>query len=359
MEAGWNTLQIGVENYPQYTVFRYEQAYIRSVQERYAEVIKIMEEIIDAPDSFDRYYQMLGNAYDLSGNPKKAIETYEKGLQKYPKSGRMYLELGVVFAKEEDYDKAMEYWEKGLTVDPNFSSNYLRAAVMYMATTERGWGQIYGEIFIHLEFNSERAMGMRQILWESYNEAIVLAMEQDVDNDNRNDDLATSDSKRIGEFKFFQNANLELDSESGQLLLPFTMFFERAASMASIPLIFGGQPLTVANLHKFRSDFLDQWYQDTAAAEHFDMSLYSYQRRLKNAGLFEAFDYYLFFCEETADEVIEWFEKNPGKQEELQNWLSKNPYQFRQKTPFSRLNLKGISIDTSDLIKRFDVEVGK
>ena len=352
-EEAWETLETGRKKYSEHTVFQYEQAYLRTAQKRYKEAVELMEEIIDAPDSYDKYYQMLGNAYDLSGDAEKAIRTYTKGLEKYPESGVLHLELGVMSAQKEEYDQALEFWEKGLTYQPDFSSNYFHAARMFMLTTERGWGQLYGEIFLNMEPGSQRASAMRGMLWQSYNEAVTLSSEEVPEKEKEE----RVESKMSFSYEFFKDVTILFDPETEEMMLPFSFFFTKAGAVAGTAAFLTAEPITVAGVHTFRSVFLDQWYQDTIASEHFSIPLYDYQRRLKEAGLLEAYDHYLFFCEETADEVKAWFGEHPGKIDELAEWMTANPYPTDKKHAFSRLKTDGIPMrDLGDFGSEMEID---
>lgn len=362
LDKAWDVLEKAYKEYPQHTVFRYEQALIRMIEERYEDAAEIMEEIIDTPDSYGRYYQMLGNSYDLSGDAAKAIKTYKKGLELYPESGELYLELGVMYGKEDDYDKAMQQWEGGLTADPGFPSNYFHAGRIFMMTEDRGWGHLYTEIFLNLEPGTDRSMAMRGLLWQSYNDAISLSEEsgEDVEEQVKSDEGeidVIKESSQSGSFEFFEEIAVEFDSEKEEMMFPYPFFFAKAASVASTPLIVAGAPLTVAKIHRFRSDFLEQWYADTVASEHFNIHLYDYQQRLKDAGLFETYNYYLFYCEETAEEVQAWFEENPEQIDRLVEWLGRNPYTQGRTHPFSRLDLPGMPLEEFDMKGGMEIEL--
>jgi tetratricopeptide (TPR) repeat protein len=91
---------------PSKTIYSYEMAYGNYAAGNYDKAIKILERILNAPDASDEYYQLLGNAYDNDGNAKKAAKIYEEGLNKYPNSGKLYLESGNMQIGVKEYNKA-------------------------------------------------------------------------------------------------------------------------------------------------------------------------------------------------------------------------------------------------------------
>ncbi|MBK7434966.1 MAG: tetratricopeptide repeat protein [Chitinophagaceae bacterium] len=153
----------------------YELAYAYFLNKNLDQAIAILEKLLPRPTVNGKIYQLLGNTYDESGNPDKAMETYRAGLQRFPGSGELYLESGIIYLKRKDYDSAVSTFEKGIEMDPGFSSNYYRAAKLYLSSNEKVWGMIYGELFMLLEPMSERSKELSRLLYETYKKQIALA----------------------------------------------------------------------------------------------------------------------------------------------------------------------------------------
>ena len=94
--------------------YPYEIAYCYFQLKEYEKVINIVEKLTDHKDAEDVVYELLRNAYDNLGKADKAIEIYESGLKRYPKSGRLYLEMGIMQIGKKNYNKELAYYEKGI-----------------------------------------------------------------------------------------------------------------------------------------------------------------------------------------------------------------------------------------------------
>ena len=77
---------------PKNFLANYETGYLLYMQERYEEAVEVLRRI--KRKDYPPLYQLLGNAYDMAGDRKRAVKTYEKGLRENPDAGRLYLELG-------------------------------------------------------------------------------------------------------------------------------------------------------------------------------------------------------------------------------------------------------------------------
>ena len=124
LKQAWETLREGERRFPQNSTFQYEMAYIHYLEENYAEARQVILSIIDAPDATALYYQLLGNAHDMLGNPTLAIATYEKGMERFPESGPLHLERGIMAYNVGNISEATGFWERGIARAPNFPSNY-------------------------------------------------------------------------------------------------------------------------------------------------------------------------------------------------------------------------------------------
>lgn len=134
--------------------YPYEMAYAFHLKKDLPRTIEILEKVRGHKDVSERYFQLLGNTYDMLGKTTEAFSVYDAGLIRFPNSGMMHLEKGNVHWGKKEFEKALENYERGIQVDPQFPSNYFRAAKLYCGSSEKMWGLIYGEIFMNLERNT-------------------------------------------------------------------------------------------------------------------------------------------------------------------------------------------------------------
>ena len=147
---------------PKNFLANYETGYLLYMQERYEEAVEVLRRI--KRKDYPPLYQLLGNAYDMAGDRKRAVKTYEKGLRENPDAGRLYLELGNIAYAERQYDRALACYRRGATVDPAHPSNYRSLALLYAISTEPVWTLVWGELFMNLERGSGRTSAMSDSL---------------------------------------------------------------------------------------------------------------------------------------------------------------------------------------------------
>ena len=75
----------------------YEYAYSYYMQKDYAKALEIMQTQTDHAQATDQLWQMIGNSLDIIGKPEEAIAAYAKGLERFPNSGRLYVESGNIY----------------------------------------------------------------------------------------------------------------------------------------------------------------------------------------------------------------------------------------------------------------------
>ena len=155
---------------PEKPDYLYEIGYAYFLKGDYKKSIRVFKKVVKYDDADDQCYQMLGNVYDYNGQPQRAIKAYYQGLQKFPNSGRLYYELGVM---QNDDETTLQFYEKGIEVEPTYPTNYFAAAKLYLSYTElEVWGMIYGEIFMNIERWTERTVEMSKLLYATYESEI-------------------------------------------------------------------------------------------------------------------------------------------------------------------------------------------
>ncbi len=103
-------------------------------------------------------YLVLANCYkeleELKKNPnperKKELDALRYGIQKFPQTGMLYLELGTRKIEMEAPIEALATLESGIVNAPNFADNYFWAAKLLNATGNNLWAWIYAETFFNL-----------------------------------------------------------------------------------------------------------------------------------------------------------------------------------------------------------------
>ncbi len=287
---------------PERLDYPYELAYAYYLKEDYKKAIKLLEEHLDNKDVTERFYQLLGNSYDLQGKTEKAFDAYDAGLKKFPNSGMIYLEKGNVYWNKKEYGKALPFYEKGIEVSPKFPSNYYRAARIYCGSTEEVWGLIYGEIFMNLERNSNRTAEISKILFDTYKSEIKF----------------TSDSSMTVSFCQQMSINVNEISDPKNIKLPFCMIYEPTLLMS----IAFEKSIDINSLDRIRSSFVVNYFKSEREKTYPNV-LFSYQKQVKDAGHLEAYNHWIVM---KGDETgfNKWQSENKEKWDKFIKWFSDN-----------------------------------
>jgi len=300
---------------PERIDYPYELALIQYMRKDYKGAIKILEKLTSHKNVSEQIFQLLGNSYSMQGNSAKAFEIYDKGLKKFPKSGMLYLEKGNVHWGKQEYDKALSYYEKGIEIDPKFPSNYYRAAKLYCSSTEEVWGMIYGEIFMNLERNSNRTAEISKLLYDTYKSEIKF----------------TSDSSFSVSFSKNATINFNDLSDPSKMKLPFGIGVYEPTLMFSV---IGEKAINMTTLNSIRSTFIDNYFKNEHDKKYPNV-LFSYQKRVKEAGHIEAYNHWILMKGD-EDAFGEWYEENEEKWDNFVKWFSENGLKIDVNNKFFR-----------------------
>ncbi len=295
--------------------YPYEIAYSYMQLKEYKKAINIGEKLTKHKDVEDMNYELLGNAYDYLGKEDKAIEIYEEGLKKFPNSGRLYLEMGVMQMIKKDYNKALAYYEKGIEVAPQFSSNYYWAAKIYCSSTEEVWGMIYGELFINIERNTKRTVEISKLLYDTYKSEIKF----------------TSDTSFS--VSFSKNASISIDDlkDSSMFLLPFGIgIYEPTLMMSTI----NEKSIDINSLDRIRKNFVETYFKNGNDKKYPNI-LFDYQNKILKAGNLEAYNHWILMKGD-EDDFTKWQSDNKDKWDNFVKWFTDNKIQIDDTHKFYR-----------------------
>ncbi|NOU60186.1 tetratricopeptide repeat protein [Marinifilum caeruleilacunae] len=290
-------------NYP------YEIGYAYILKKDYATACEYFEYVVKMNKINDQCYQMLGNAYSMAGKPKKAIAAYNKGLELFPNSGRLYLELGNM--QGDDLNQAIKFYEKGVMADPNFSSNYYWLTKLFCRSTEEMWGMLYGEMFMNIERGSKRTEEISKLLFDTYKSEIQF----------------TTDSTIM--VSFCKNHEFRADNMTGKL--PFSMIYEPGLMFA----ITVTDSINLESLNKIRSEHC-MFYFDRKFDQMHPNLVFDWHKFLIEDDLFECYNYWLLM-KGAPDEFDSWYNLNREKYDEFIKWFAANPLEIDDSNCFHRL----------------------
>ncbi len=289
----------------------YELAWCYYQMQDYKKSIEVLERLTKRADAVADVYQLLGNAYDETGQSGKAVSVYEKGLEGFPDAGCLYLELGNMKYKNGDYKNALYYYEMGIEKDPMYASNYYRAALVFLSSTEEVWGCMYGELFMLLERDTERCKLLSRQLFETY-------------------------SKEIS----FNRGNVAVDFNSADIVYSNSQvrpnLFPENFQSAMLSAAKGERFLDLASLNRIRQKFVRSFTQNSSS---FDNVLLAYQNNLIANGHFEAYNYWLFGYG-NPQQTAQWVKANKQKWDSFLDWFEKNPISINSSDVFSRYKME-------------------
>ena len=175
------TLEILCAKYPSEAALRYELGYAQMKDYRYERAAKTFRSLRGVAEMGALPWQMEGNALDLAGRRGDAVRVYRDGLNRFPNSGALIMELGTIRMQEEDYAGAIEMYERGVAADPDYASNYYRAAWIHFHSDAPWDGIALAERFMAMELKGERVEEMSQMTFEAYAALIHMAVKEDRD----------------------------------------------------------------------------------------------------------------------------------------------------------------------------------
>ncbi|NML56072.1 tetratricopeptide repeat protein [Chryseobacterium cheonjiense] len=275
--------------------YPYEIAYAQLKKKDYKSAISQLEKIKNYSSIQADYYQLLGNTYDYDNNPEKAIATYEEGLKKFPNSGGLYLEKGVMYEFDKP-EEAIIIYEKGIKADPTYPSNYYRASNLYLRSNNKLPGLLYGEIFVNLERTTKRTQEMSEKLYNTYKDAI---------------DIKDEKSNSISICKV-----ISVDVNSiNRNKVPLCMMFEASMLLSAL----GQKEFNLNSFAEIRNKFLKEYL--SRIKKDYPNVLMDYFKKMEDNKVFDAYNHYVFqIGNEKA--FADWKQKNEAEYKRFVDWYT-------------------------------------
>jgi len=100
-------------------------------QRDYQTALAILHPLKSKMEKSPTYDDLIGFAYARVGQPKPAVEAFQKALQLDPRNENYYLDLGQVLGEYDAHGEAIELFEWGIAAHPNSARLYVGLALAY------------------------------------------------------------------------------------------------------------------------------------------------------------------------------------------------------------------------------------
>lgn len=283
--------------YPDSYSIPYELALAYMWNGDFDSVVSVVSPLENHPDCLPEVFSLLGSAYDELGDYQKALDTYDRGLTRFPESGHLCVEKGIVWLRKNDVAKALDNFEHGISVDPGYAPNYYRAATIYADSGIPVYGLLYAEAHQFLSDNSDRNTQMAALIRSIYENQITV----------------NGDSINI---KLTNRMNKNMESPVN--------FYEIGIALGVDGVKNGW---TLEGVKKMRATALSLIAGMKTAEELNRMYILAYQLRVKEAGHWDAYNIYVLGAA-FPEECEEWFksEANEAAFDRFAEWYRNNPF---------------------------------
>lgn len=300
---------------PDNIAYPFEIALAYMVKKEYKKSETLLLELLKRKEPPVEIYQTLGNVYDYQGRQEEAMKMYDKGLEKFPHSGLLYVEMGNLRLNQKAYEKALYFYEKGIAADPAFPTNYYRAAKLYCSSSEEVWGMIYGELFMNIERNSKRTAEISKLLYDTYKSEITFK----------------GDSVGAVSFSKMNTINAEDLKDPKKFKPPFGMACYEMIMALSVA---GEKQIDPASLNRIRNTFVSNYFSSGSNTKYPNL-LFDYQKKVKDAGHIEAYNHWVLMKGD-EDAFDQWHAGNKAKWDAFLKWFGANQMIVDDTHKFSR-----------------------
>jgi tetratricopeptide (TPR) repeat protein len=279
---------------PESALANYEIAYTYFVMGDHSNSIKHCKLVLEVESDIDYLaYVVMGSSLNMSGDPTKAIETFEKGLAKYPDDNLLNYNHALTCFQQGLLEKSEASAIRAIKARAGHASSHLILAYTMHQLGNRIKAMIPLYFFLYVEPGTDRSYEAYLVL----NELVFKGVER---KDEMNINLTISSLGDGAEF-----ATLDMFVS----LVAASRFTEEKQSMNDLEFF--------AN---FTESFFEMLNLDKSGATSFWNQFYIlFFNDLKSSGHSEAFSY--FISQSAFPElVIEWVERNPEALEEFFLW---------------------------------------
>ncbi len=259
---------------------------------QFSEAVKAITRLTSLPEADEQCYFILAASQHAQHNIKEAKATINSGIERFPNSGLLYHEKGIIIRILNKPESALEAWLEGIRRDPGYAMNYYEAAEIYYYSDNVLWGLLYGEIYLNITHDTVGNQEFKKQLFVAY-KSLFDNIVKEVPEFGK--------AKMKSPVKSFEDAVLDV-----------------YASLT--PVVSDG--ITTENLTMVRARFLIDWFSKYHSKYPF--TLFSYLGFLLKTGHFEMYNQWLFGKADSDAEFASWNNFHEGDLDRFALWRQVN-----------------------------------
>ncbi len=294
---------------------RYEIALAHALLKQQDSAILILEDLKSHSDASDKYFQLLSNCYSERDDTAKARQVLVEGSLRFPNSGKLHLELGLLELQQRHLEEALDQFEEGIQVEPGYSANYYWAARSYANGNEKIWTVLYGELLMNVDPNPTHASLISGILYAAHN-----SVYEDFKKSKRmvysKAKKGAADASQVSQVSF-EDVFIDLMTKGAEPLNFFKDF--------EIP---------VASIDTMQTLFTKAWYEK-GYDKQFPNPVIERHKLLLDKGLHTAYTFHLMQFAKPI-EFKTYIDAHKKDFIALMKWMQQNPLVMSEKNRFSR-----------------------
>lgn len=299
----------------------YQLAYANYLSGNYEKSVETLQNATTTSEVTENHYQLLGNSYDQLGIKDSAMIAYNQGIEKFPASGKLYYESGLLKYNTEKYNEAIDFWEKGIKAAPQYAGNYYELTRIFSHSDEKLWALIYGELFMNMEKESTRTAEISKLLYNTFDEVFVKH--------------ESKGAERVLTQKGFENGQSRKVNTGDMKNNPANFEGSYVSLLCKAASRFVTSSISLDQIYKTRKEFLEQWFANASAHTKYTNALIDWQQKLYDQGCFEAYTYWLF-SEGNYNEFSRWLNTHKADYNKFMEFTGENKLMIKTSETYTR-----------------------
>lgn len=300
---------------------QYERLYALYKTGRTADAMKDYKKFLKHPDVTELAYHLIGQILKSEGRMKEREKVINEGLKHFPNSGLLYMIAGIDALQSHDFEKGLHYLNTGIKQDPMFMKNYYCAAqTMFQMKDFKTWALVYAETAMLLNnVDPELSADLASMIRKCYLNSISITPDST--------SVSLTPARALIEIENKETKKQKDVLTKTNTILAFPGVYEGCTDLAVKQMSQTDKSFTASidQLSRLRKNILENYYNITDNLYGDMMYLFPFQKKVLDAGYWEAYNYYLFGSL-FPQEFEAWIKEHKASIDEFYRWYTNGQF---------------------------------